>query len=340
MRDLYNKINAMIETIDFSMLHSGFEKYPFALYDREYIYFNTDTLDYKDEFKGNTAIRYDNEYLAIWDLNYKMDDLEVFSSKLIHEMFHCYQLEHNEKRWGNEFDALDYSLDYANIVKKYNETRYLLEAFLNESLESLQLFIKTRIARKLEFDKEVDYDSKTETIEGMAVYIEFTALKQLNVQKYEEAMQRTVEFLVKPENCINIRLSSYHMGVLLLSVLSKLHINIDHQIGSETKTVYELVSDVVELDEGQPIFTSFDKNIIESHLMDLRKNLNVLDKNTSEIIYPDKIIGLDPMNTYKIDDCIVFKHFVMVEINKVKETILGESYIKMNDDNTIQYLKK
>lgn len=58
-----------------------------------------------EEFLANTAICYQGRLIAIWCLSEEMD-LDILASKIIHEMFHAYQMECGESRFPEEVEAL------------------------------------------------------------------------------------------------------------------------------------------------------------------------------------------------------------------------------------------
>ena len=131
---LYNDIVDRLEKIDFNKLFPGFTRYEFALYSNETVYLKDNTIPWDNRFIGNTSIMYENNYIAIWNMDYSIDDIDIFTSKIIHEMFHAYQLEHNETRWPNEFEALDYQYEQANINMKANESLLLTQNKVEEMI--------------------------------------------------------------------------------------------------------------------------------------------------------------------------------------------------------------
>ena len=86
---LYNTVNTILNTIDFNALFKGFHKYRFALYTSKEIIIDGKVLSYQDSFRGNTAVFYEGEYIAIWNIEFDpIDDPEQLAYCLIHEMFH------------------------------------------------------------------------------------------------------------------------------------------------------------------------------------------------------------------------------------------------------------
>lgn len=68
MRMLYEQIHKRIREIDFSKMWEGFHPFSFALYTREQIMFSDYCIPWNTCFIGNTAIWYENQYLAIWEI--------------------------------------------------------------------------------------------------------------------------------------------------------------------------------------------------------------------------------------------------------------------------------
>jgi hypothetical protein len=340
MKDKYIKIKNYLDSLDFNELYTGFKQYDFALYNDKEIQFEEKIIPYEQSFKGNTAIIYESRPLAIWDMVYDIEDIEVFSSKLVHEMFHCYQIENNEKRWANEFVGMNYSLDKENINLKINEVYLLIEAYKNSSMESLLKFINIRKLRMNNFPDEVDYDTKIETIEGMAAFVEVKSLKQINNEKYEADLDNTIGYLRKIENILEIRKYSYHVGVLIQLVLDKLGLNISHEIKKEEKTIFQLLLDLVE--NNYKIVEIVDNNLefLSKFIKSRRDELETLKKENIKIYYPERIIGFDPMNAFRVDNYLIFKHFVMFMENGNEITIRGESFIEYDIENKIKYLAK
>src|SRR5690606_1728486 len=98
----------------------NFQAYEFALYNKEKAYFsNGKVIDWNNRFIGNTAIKYEDNYIAIWNLDtIETIDIDVLSASMVHEMFHAYQYEQQEKRWPKEIDGLFYEYNPENLSIK------------------------------------------------------------------------------------------------------------------------------------------------------------------------------------------------------------------------------
>ena len=121
LKTLYEQIAEIIGTVDFSRLWSGFHPLKFALYDDERCFFDGRYIEKTAAFCANTAIEYAGEPIAIWNVSQKIDP-RILASKMIHEMFHAFQMEKGESRFPDEMDALKrYRYDPINLSAKLRE---------------------------------------------------------------------------------------------------------------------------------------------------------------------------------------------------------------------------
>lgn len=339
MKDIYRKVLDKIKNLDFNDIYQGFRRYNFALYNKETIFLDDSIIPYNEQFIGNTAIKYQNEEIAIWFLENKNIHLDVLSSKIVHEMFHCFQKDENEMRWPNEMNALNYTYDEQNLTIKHQEVSYLIKAYEKASMRDFILFVKTRNLRAEKYLDEVKYENQIETIEGMATYIELKTLKILNLNKYLENLSKITDYLKQKENLLNVRLYAYYTGVLIQLNCDKLSININHKLGTEVLTLFDLARRQLKLEKFMPIIKPLKLDFLSEFKSERMKTVNLLLKQTCKTIYPDKIIGLDPMNTYKVNQYVVFNHFVMIEMNGSKKTIMGKSVAEFNAEGILINLK-
>ena len=67
--ELYHIIEEKINSIDFDLLYQGFKPYDFALYNENYVFLKDKIIPIDNRFIGNTAIFYEENYLAIWKVD-------------------------------------------------------------------------------------------------------------------------------------------------------------------------------------------------------------------------------------------------------------------------------
>ena len=82
LKILYNQIKENINKIDFSKLWNGFKPLKFALYNDEECFFNGEYIKKTDDFLANTAISYNGEIIAIWNV-VEDSDTTILTSKII-----------------------------------------------------------------------------------------------------------------------------------------------------------------------------------------------------------------------------------------------------------------
>lgn len=108
MNDVWQKIDSTLNNIEFNKLWKGFKRYKFALYDNEKAYFGDKEVKIDNRFAGNTSIDYEGEQIAIWKVSEcELENLDVLAANIVHEMFHAFQIENQEKRFPNELKGLN-----------------------------------------------------------------------------------------------------------------------------------------------------------------------------------------------------------------------------------------
>ena len=109
MRCLINEINQKLDSLNLSEIWQGFARYDYALYDDKNVYLKDKVFPVDNRFLGNTSIKYDNKYIAIWKVTESdKKNIDNLTASLIHEMFHAHQLANNEKRFFIVLEGLNY----------------------------------------------------------------------------------------------------------------------------------------------------------------------------------------------------------------------------------------
>ncbi len=319
MEIIYNQIIQKLSTIDFANLYPDFKPYQFALYDEKQIYYKNMYLPKTEQFIGNTAIEYNDEYIAIWKLTGSID-INILTSKIVHEMFHAFQLSNNETRFPNEIKGLDYRYESINILYKFCETRDLISSF--RAKQSLSFFLDKRKYREELYSLEVDYESKIETVEGTAQYIELLVLKQLDGYQYTSSLNNIINRLQNPKNYLDTRRISYDIGTILLLTILQQKIVYKTSVKDE-KTPYHKLSKTSNAKAYKP--DEIDTRFIQNYLDSVTNEIENIITNSTKKLFFDKIVGLDPMNTKKINNKYLFKHFVMVTIGDENKTVMTTS---------------
>ena len=316
LEKLYYEVKGYIDRVDFSKLWCGFEPLKFALYNAEECFFDGEYVAKTDEFLGNTAISYNGEMIAIWNVSGDTDSI-ILASKLIHEMFHGFQGLNNESRFPDELDAL-YSYKYSdeNLSMKLEENRLIAELVERFETNKLERLLEIRKYRYNHFNCECHYEACIEQIEGTAQFVELKALKQLSCELYREKLTTLIKRITKAENLLPIRIACYDIGALLLLILD------ENGIGYESGFVNtpfseSLIADAVEyaghieLTMGKVIDGYYEK--ADTIISEAIAKGDVVSECTSNIL------GVNVYNAVYYNNHIISRYFVMYgDVNSPK----------------------
>lgn len=333
---IYNKVDAILETLDFSALFAGFHKYCYAIYNSKEICLDGEILPYQEEFRGNTAIEYNGKYIAIWNMELDpVDDIEEFVYLLVHEMFHCHQRANGEKRYPSDLILLNYPSDIDNFEKKYNENLYLAESYEKHDLKALQKFAHIRNTRMKVYPDMVRQELKVETVEGAAEYVGLKALQRINRKKFTDVINEYLCKLRKQDSLLfDVRRISYYSGVLYYLCCDTNKMIVHNNFAGE-QTIYE----------QNPI--AFDDRPVEIKHYDFVSNryaeiIREREKLITEYIEKWEytacnafICGYDPMNMFRVGVFIYCKYFICLNINGSVQNI-NASVILQLDENSDQ----
>jgi len=317
MKRIYKQIEERLNIIDFATIYPGFHRFPFALYDSNKIILEDAEFPYDERFIGNTTINFNGHQIAIWNMDYPIDDLDIFTAKIVHEMFHAYQIENHESRFPDEASGLFYDYDAKNITLKINESLALIESYKKGSQHDFDKFLTIRKFRATKYLEAVGYESGIEIIEGFARFIEILSLFSLDTVKAEEEIDRMIKMISDPRNYLPIRKISYEIGAL--------HALVKRTLKSEGKIIERFLGnlDFSYSDEVKEItdeYHRFNAEIIDQYL----------DKDNLKIM-TGSICGFDPMNTIRSENRLYFKHFVCIEHDGLRQNIFGNSVAIIED---------
>ena len=307
----YVNVSQILDSVDFDALYPGFCRYRFALYNSSKICLDGKLIPYQQDFRGNTSIWFDGGYIAIWNMELDCnDDLEILAYDLVHEMFHCHQRKNEESRFPSDLDLLNDPGDIDNFVKKYNENRYLADAYEKSDVEILQKFIWIREERKKVYPHIVLQEWKVETIEGMAEYIGLKALKQINTNKFLTKTNEYVERLrAQSKMLFDIRRISYFSGAIYFLCIEKFGLPVVNDFTKEI-TAYEQCSAALQPITAEIFPYAFIPAEYNSQKNEKRKIIAKYIDGSSYVPYNASICGYDPMNMYRSDDMVFCNHFV------------------------------
>lgn len=312
--EIYRKVDAILNKVDFEQIVPGFRRYRFALYTQEEICLDGQMMPYHEQFMGNTSLLYDGEYIAIWNVGFDpVEDREELAASVAHEMFHCHQNALGEKRFPSDLKLLGYPDDAENFARKYNENCALADAYEHGNEDALARFAAIRQMRLARYPDMVREEMKAEMLEGMAEYAGMRALHMIAPEKFERKVQDYLRRLrAESEQQFDIRRISYFVGAVFFLCLNKLGYSVRNEIDSDL-TVYEQnpippAAEVVV----QPcpfVETTYAK------LVGVRKR--TIDEHIAASVYTPccaEICGYDPMNMFRVGEHIYCKYIVFLKV--------------------------
>lgn len=316
LHEIYLQVHSRLETIDFGSLFAGFHIYKFAIYNSSEICLDGEMIPYQSNFRGNTSLEYNDEYIAIW--NYELDPIEDMSRLaycMVHEMFHCCQNENHEGRFPSDLALLNYPDDLFNFTRKHNENRFLADAYTNGSFESFRMFVCIRNQRAKQYPCMLAQEFKAETLEGMAEYVGLKALRLLDRKKFEETVSDYTEKLLGEGNLLfDVRRMSYYSGAVFFLCMELFGYQpaCDFATGL---TPYEQMK--INTDGMVPIIREYP--FIKSEYQKLTsEKTDRINRHLESAVYIEckaSICGYDPMNMYRLQNFIYCKYFVFLNEN-------------------------
>lgn len=311
LQEIYEKVNSILDTLDFGALLEGFHRYRFAVYDSREICLDGKRIPYEESFRGNTSILYNGEYIAIWDIEFSPEeDMETLAYLLVHEMFHCHQFSNGETRFPSDFTLMCYPDDIENFTKKYNENRYLADACEHCDFTELQRFAVLRSQRQAAYPEMAAQEYRAETLEGMAEFIGLKALRAINGEKYASRVREYIgELRAQSELLFDVRKISYYTGAVFFLCLDAMGYKIENDFGSGL-TAYE--QNPVDTDGAEAQVLSFDFIGRKYAALMEEKEAKVAEHMArARYVSCDAFIcGYDPMNMFRIRNMIYCSHFV------------------------------
>lgn len=317
MNKLYDGIVNRLNKINFEKLYPGFKIYEFALYDDEWVYLKDRKIPRDNRFLGNTAIAFEGGYLAIW---YKPEgDLDILTANIVHEMFHVHQTILKEKRIIDDLNGVKYPITQLNHQLKTMEAELLCEMVKEYSDDKMDTFTSIR-NKRIEINPMMSYEMSIESFEGIAEYVKYKALYQLNKDTYTCTIEDDMKYY--RENLIDTRRAAYYSGAFLALILE----DVDLKIGEKTFHLYELAKRHEKVYEGELITSTSE---IDEYLSKRDNDFEFEGKTVSGNY---RICGYDPMNMVGREGEILHKHFVMINDGHEKHFYKGPVITKYRED--------
>lgn len=326
LSELYNEVLSYVNKVDLNKLWPNFRLLKFALYNDKECFFNGKYIEKTNEFLGNTSIKYEDEYIAIWNVMGEIDS-RILASKMIHEMFHGFQNENKESRFPDEIKAVyQYKYTNENLSLKLKENELIITLLENFNQELFSDLLRLRKYRSVNFPVEFIYETKIEQIEGTANYIELMVLNEIDSKLYLNKIDEMRHSIVEPNRFFPIRIISYNIGALLIKILKDNNISFNQGFDHLTISA-ELIQNFPILDE---IENNYDINeYIHNYYA---KGYKVIKENIKDnnIVMEgnEDLLGFNVYNAFYQNNYIISRYFVMYGVKENPTILYGDFVIE------------
>ncbi|MDE6241430.1 MAG: hypothetical protein K2M08_03285 [Anaeroplasmataceae bacterium] len=330
LEKVYQEVDYLLDQLDFNALWNGFHKFPFALYNEKEACLNHKVFPKPDFFYGNTAIQYNQEIIAIWNLELdEIDDMDILAANLVHEMFHCFQMENQEDRYPDDIELLFSPITEKYCSLRYKDSKLLVKSYEHPNIEILQNIFYVR-KKMIDYDPQSSLNEvKAETIEGTAEYVSSKALKALSLSKYLKQMEVYSKKLISLELQLDPRRRSYYSGVFLYSLLESL--SIDFKVFYGVSIFHNVMTNIKPKYINIKNYRSIYKQI-ENHEKECSKEyalIKDLIENGEYIEFPSRIVGYDPMNMFVKNNFIFCSSYVSLSNGKEERKFYQHILLKV-----------
>lgn len=217
---IYAEVQRRLDRLVFSALFENFRPFKFALYTDTECFFDGSYIEKSKKFCANTAIMYNAEWIAIWNIQEDVKNYDALTASIVHEMFHAFQIFSGERRYADEMDALfRYCYTAGHLSMKLAEAQLIRRILECGDARTFPALLQLRRARRDAYPYEYEYEAKIEQIEGIASFVELLALTQLDPAAGRSAWQSVLARITQPALYFPIRSICYSTGAALLACI-------------------------------------------------------------------------------------------------------------------------
>ena len=338
LKVLYEQVKDLMMAVKVDEIWSGFVPGKFALYEEGLCYFDGEYMEKPEYFCANTALKYDGEYIDIWDVTKELP-LSILTAKILHELFHAFQMENWIECWSNEMEALfQYEYSEENLSLKAQENQLLIALQKEFKEETWREVLALRSYREKKFPYEFRYESCVEEIEGTATYVEWAVLKQLDVELEEIERQHGMKMLQNPKNYFPVRFSNYYSGALMVAAWEKAGGGLE---GQQHGIFF-----------GEKVERAMKKSLRLRKDSGIAKEIQKYQQETKEIIdsalsldeallsEPAKLRSVNVFDARRQGKYVISRFFLMYRIEEEDKVIRESVVIKMKDRENIEKVYK
>ncbi len=351
----YEAVQEHLKKVDFGAIWKDFTPSRFALYNEELVCFDGNIFPADNRFLGNTCISFEGENIAIWAVKASdMQDLDLFTANMIHEMFHVHQQNCGETRYPNDLALLDYPDSFDNHLLRLYENRLLAQAYRElyplKKREYLKQYAQIKKFRTKRLGVPAKQECYAETIEGMAEYCGTIALRQLSPEKFQKRMDDYLTRICEPSSqFFEIRRLSYFTGAIACVAFHDAGMDFYHQLGADEDSLFEIIAKKHFMNEEShstflKIPQGFTQNTSVNNSQDALRDaytaymdyktraFGAVRAHCKEKVEGDFIVcGYDPMNMLRLNDEMLCTRFVTLAKDhfQIKKFIQGPVILKI-----------
>jgi len=330
---LYAAVSERITRLDFDALFQGFAPKKFALYNETGCIFDGHRIEKPESFCANTSVLFQGEHVAIWNVQSEMDP-DVFTSKIVHEMFHAFQEERGWNCFANEMEALfRYRYDAENLSIRLCENERLLALAGRFDEAAYHELLSYRKYRSERFPYEFQYESRVEEIEGTANYVEWKALGQLDPDKADALLGKMRETMLRPESFFPIRISNYYTGACMTHAMHCAGVDVFSD--AERPKIATLLKGVTPAKAIPAVSERVVSEISNYEAETKRIVTSARTRNEVVLNGPKELCSVNVYDARHYEDCITSRFFLMYREDGKEMTIDGDFVIRMKDERTI-----
>lgn len=307
MRQLYEKLDRLLQLVPFPDISPGFRRCDFAIYNSAQVFLADRVIPWDERFVGNTALEFEGDHIAVYQVeNPRETDVELLAADLVHEMFHAYQMRGGEHRWPDDFLLLSYPEDLENYRLKYAENQLLAAAYHETGQRKaglLAAFCGIRGQRAKRMGKYFEQELLAEQLEGQAEYAGCLALKSINPDKFRAKLTRYLSALQTADKAFfDIRRQAYLTGA-----------------------VYNLAK--ADCEREEPLQTE----LFGYRQIKAGQIRAFMEQNPVEIREDCMICGYDPMNMIMCGRQVLCTHFVMLKSGENTRFLKGPVLLELKE---------
>ena len=332
---LYHEIKNRIEKVDFTTLWKGFQPFKFALYTDKECCFEGEYIEKTDIFCANTAIQFQDEYIAIWNVEQEPEDMDCLAASIIHEMFHAFQIVPGESRFADEKEALlKYRYLADNLCVRRREADYIRAILEQDDKSAYGKLLELRKMRAEHYPYEYRYEANIEQIEGSAKFVEVSALAQLAPWKGKQEWQKILERISREENYFPARILPYDTGAAVIACIKKCTV-MDCETFTDQPFACEMIADVagcnVSVPENAEMKVCLDRYLTQTHEIIER----AVKKNDCVLKGKFPLASVNIGDARREENYLTSNFFLMYRDNGELRTIRGNFVIEVDKDYNV-----